>query len=85
LGRWDLEIIEPSKIMSENQTTPISPAELAAAIAELEEYRERLVSETLTAAQRAKLPKNQTMAQLEPELAKIDNVLQALRTQQTNN
>lgn len=66
--------------MSE-QTTPVSTAELTEAIAELEQYRERLLNETLTAAQRAKLPKSQTMAQLEPELAKIDAVLEALRSQ----
>ncbi|PSF37427.1 acetyltransferase [Aphanothece hegewaldii CCALA 016] len=71
--------------MSENQTTPASTTEITEAIAELEAYRERLLSETLTAAQRAKLPKSQTLAQLEPELAKIDSVLEALRSQQQAN
>lgn len=71
-------------MMSENQTTPASTTEIDIAIAELEEYRERLLSETLTAAQRAKLPKSQMLAQLEPELAKIDSVLETLRIQQAN-
>ncbi|WP_242577881.1 hypothetical protein [Chroococcus sp. FPU101] len=68
-----------------DQTTPISSTEITEAIAELEAYRERLLNETLIAAQRAKLPKSQTLAQLEPELAKIDSVLEALRHQQANN
>lgn len=57
--------------------------ELTVTIAEFEQYRERLVSETMTTAQRAKMPKATVMAQLEPELAKIDSALQQLRDQQT--
>jgi capsule polysaccharide export protein KpsE/RkpR len=76
---------ESLKTMSENQISPATTEEIAEAIAELEEYRERLVNETLTAAQRAKLPKSQMLAQLEPELAQIDHVLEALRHQQANN
>jgi prefoldin subunit 5 len=56
--------------------------DLANTIAEFEQYRERLVSETMTTAQRAKMPKATVMAQLEPELAKIDSALQTLREQQ---
>lgn len=67
-----------------DQTTPASTTEIDEAIAELVEYRERLLSETLTAAQRAKLPKSQMLAQLEPELARIDSVLASLRIQQVN-
>lgn len=67
-----------------DQTTPASATEIDEAIAELVEYRERLLSETLTAAQRAKLPKSQMLAQLEPELAKIDSILETLRMQQAN-
>ncbi|NJL63796.1 MAG: hypothetical protein HC903_20600 [Methylacidiphilales bacterium] len=56
--------------------------EIAELIAEFEEYRERLVSETMQTAQKAKLMKKTVMSQLEPELAKIDAALEALREQQ---
>ena len=55
--------------------------ELAEVIAEFEQYRERLVSETMTAAQKAKLPQKAAMAKIEPELAKIDAGLESLRAQ----
>lgn len=58
--------------------------ELAETIAEFEKYRERLLSETLAAAQKAKLMKSQVMAKLAPELADIDNKIAALRQQQAN-
>lgn len=67
--------------MSDQQPTPTAE-ELAEVIAEYEEYRERLVNETMETAQRAKLMKKTVMAQLEPELAKIDATLEALRSQQ---
>ncbi|MBH8553554.1 hypothetical protein I8751_14475 [Nostocaceae cyanobacterium CENA357] len=63
-------------------TDPVTAQELTEVIAELEEYRERLVSDTLTMAQRAKMLRSQALAQLEPDLAKIDATLQALRNQQ---
>ncbi|WP_013324023.1 hypothetical protein [Gloeothece verrucosa] len=63
---------------------PITDQELGQVIAELEQYRERLVNETLTTAQRAKLPKNKALAQLEPLLAQIDNQLQILREQKAS-
>jgi capsule polysaccharide export protein KpsE/RkpR len=56
-------------------------AELAAAIAELEQYRERLVKDTLDATQRAKLMKSAAMARLEPELAQIDAMLASAKAQ----
>ncbi len=56
--------------------------ELAEVIAELEQYRDRLVNETMTTVQRAKLPKAAAMERLEPELAQIDAALQNLREQQ---
>ena len=52
-------------------------------ISELEQYRERIVNETLATAQRAKIMKNQALATLEPNLAKIDATLQSLRQQQS--
>ena len=70
---------ETSELTATEQTTK---QELAEVIAEFEEYRERLVNDTMEAAQRAKMPKAKVLAQLEPELAKIDAVLQNLREQQ---
>jgi hypothetical protein len=58
--------------------------ELAETIAEFEKYRERFLSETLEAGQKAKLMKSQVMAKLAPELAEIDSKLDALRQQQAN-
>jgi DNA repair exonuclease SbcCD ATPase subunit len=56
--------------------------ELADIISELEQYRERLVNDTLSMAQRAKIMKAQALAHLEPNLAQIDAQLQALRQRQ---
>lgn len=56
--------------------------ELNAAIAELEQYRERLVNDTLSMAQRAKIMKAQALASLQPQLEQIDGTLEALRQQQ---
>lgn len=67
------------EIPSINQATP---QELTEIITELEEYRERLVNDTLSMAQRAKIMKTQALAHLEPSLAQIDTRLEALRQQQ---
>jgi molybdenum cofactor biosynthesis enzyme MoaA len=61
---------------------PVVSDELAEVIQELEQYRERLLNETLTTAQRAKMSKTKAMAQLEPILAQIDAKLEELRSQQ---
>jgi hypothetical protein len=53
--------------------------ELAEVITELEQYRERLVNDTLSMAQRAKVMKAQALASLGPNLAQIDANLEALR------
>jgi hypothetical protein len=58
--------------------------ELAETIAEFEKYRERLLAETLEAAQKAKLMKAQVMAKLAPELADLDEKIAALRQQQAD-
>ncbi len=50
-------------------------------IAEFEQYRERLLNDTMEAGKKAKLSKSAVMAQLEPELAKIDGVINQLRQQ----
>ncbi|MEM8808068.1 MAG: hypothetical protein AAGF01_18770 [Cyanobacteria bacterium P01_G01_bin.38] len=74
---------------STNTATPQSPTaaqptaqEVAELITEFEKYRERLLNDTLDAAKRAKMPKKDTMAKLEPELAKVDAALRQLREQQ---
>ncbi len=72
--------------MAETQESTSNPAtaeEIAEVIAELEQYRERLESETLETAKKAKMKKAAVIAQLEPELAKIDATLKTLREQHT--
>ncbi|WP_026100191.1 hypothetical protein [Fortiea contorta] len=68
------------ELTSSEQTTP---EELTEMIAELEKYRERLVNDTLSMAQRAKIMKAQALASLEPQLMQIDGTLEALRQQQS--
>ena len=73
--------------MSDTQElTPIdqaSSAELTEIITELEQYRERLLNDTLAMAQKAKVMKKQAMANLEPQLAQLDAQLNVLRQKQT--
>ncbi|WP_323201556.1 hypothetical protein [Nostoc sp. UHCC 0251] len=64
-------------------STQTSLEELTEAIAELEEYRERLVNDTLSMAQRAKIMKAQALASLQPQLAQLDATLESLRQQQS--
>ncbi len=68
-------------IASVDQTTS---QELAEIITELEQYRERLVNDTLSMAQRAKIMKSKALETLEPSLAQIDVQLEALRQQQVS-
>ena len=68
--------------LTENPTEPATPEALTEIIAELEQYRERLVNDTLSMAQRAKIMKSQALASLEPSLAQIDAQIEALRQQQ---
>ena len=58
-----------------------SPEEVAAVIAELEQYKARLIEDFTTTAKKAKLPKSMVTAQLErhPEILKIDASLAKLR------
>jgi capsule polysaccharide export protein KpsE/RkpR len=60
----------------------ITPQELTEIITELEQYRERLVKDTLSMAQRAKVMKAQAIASLESNLTKIDTTLETLRDRQ---
>jgi hypothetical protein len=74
-------------IPSQSESTIPSAAETTAqelveVIEEFEQYRERLLTETIATAQKAKLPQKTALAKIEPELAKIDAALQNLRTQQ---
>lgn len=67
------------------QSNPIeqaTPEELAAAIAELQEYRDRLVGETMAAAKKAKVMKTQAQGSLDPTLSKIDAMLSELHERQ---
>jgi hypothetical protein len=59
-------------------------ADLAEIIAELEEYRTRLVQDITEAAQKAKLTKSQMTAAMAPDLELIDQKLTQLRAQQTS-
>jgi hypothetical protein len=65
----------------ENPTESVTAAELAEVIAEMEEYRERLVQDITEAAQKAKLTKSQMTAAMSPDLELIDGKLQQLRDQ----
>ncbi|MFN5729838.1 MAG: hypothetical protein ACK48D_24665, partial [Pseudanabaena sp.] len=56
-----------------NSLEEATPQELAEMISELEQFRERIVNDTLATAQRAKVMKSQALATLEPNLAKIDS------------
>jgi rubrerythrin len=64
------------KKMSESEE--VTAAELAEIITELQKYRDRLVHDTTEAIQKARLPKAKAMAQMEPELIKIDAMMQEL-------
>ncbi len=68
--------------MDEAPTQQDTAQELAEVITELEQYRERLVNDTLTMAQRAKVMRTKALANLEPDLAQIDVTLEDLRNRQ---
>ena len=63
---------------SDTDTEIVTTAELEEIIVELQKYRDRLVHDTTEAIHKAKLPKSKAMAQMEPELAKIDAMMQEL-------
>ena len=72
-------MIEPAQV----HTLTASSEEIADVIAQLEQYRARLVDDFTTTAKKAKLPKSMVMAQLKthPEIVKIDTSLARLRGQ----
>jgi len=68
--------------MSSERTTTtaeISAIELEEIITELQKYRDRLVHDTTEAIHKARLPKAKALAQMEPELMKIDAMMQEVR------
>lgn len=60
-------------------TAEMSASELEEIITELQKYRDRLVHDTTEAIHKARLPKAKALAQMEPELIKIDAMLQDVR------
>jgi hypothetical protein len=58
----------------------VTVAELEEIMVELQKYRDRLVNDMLETIQKAQLPKAKSMAQIEPELAKIDAMMEDLHT-----
>lgn len=66
---------------NENSQSENTAEEIAEVIQEFEQYRERLMTETIAAAQKAKLPQKTAMAKIEPELRLIDASLENLRAQ----
>ncbi|MEM9948837.1 MAG: hypothetical protein AAF810_22630 [Cyanobacteria bacterium P01_D01_bin.36] len=66
---------------TDTNSVQASIEEITELIAEFEKYRERLTTETVDAAKKAKMSKKETLARLEPELAKIDAALTQLRAQ----
>jgi hypothetical protein len=59
-------------------TEEVSAAELAEIITELQKYRDRLVHDTTEAIHKARLPKAKAIAQMEPEIVRIDAMIQEL-------
>jgi hypothetical protein len=66
--------------MSEELNT--TAQDVAEVMEELTKYRERLIRNALETAQRAKFKQSAAMAQIEPELEKIDAALRDLKVQQ---
>ena len=62
-------------------TAPATTQDITEVIAELEQYRDRLIEESTETAKKAQLTKSMLMAQLDPELAKIEAALAQLRSQ----
>lgn len=63
-----------------------TPEEVQEVIAELEQYRQRLIDDTLEMAKKVKMPKQKVMQQLEnhPEIVYIDGALANLRSQKNS-
>ncbi|MEL7476814.1 MAG: hypothetical protein AAGJ55_11385 [Cyanobacteria bacterium J06555_12] len=74
-------MVESTQSQNSDVVATPSAAEVAEVIAELEQYRERLVEDFMAAAKKAKLPKSLAVSQLKqhPEVVKIDASLAQLR------
>lgn len=68
-------------IENENPQSENTAQEITEVIQEFEQYRERLVTEAIAAAQKAKIPQKTAMTKIEPELQHIDASLENLRAQ----
>jgi len=68
--------------MSETSEPTTQEQEIEEIIKGLEQYRERIINETLKHGKKVKIPKAKVMAKLEqhPELSKIDQALNELRS-----
>ena len=66
------------------EPTVASTQDITDVIAELEQYRDRLIQESTDTAKKAKLTKSALEAQLAPELATIETALTQLRLQIQN-
>ena len=66
------------------EPTVASTQDIADVIAELEQYRDRLIQDSTETAKKAKLTKSALEAQLAPELATIETALAQLRLQIQN-
>lgn len=56
----------------------VTAIELEEIVTELQKYRDRLVHDTTEAIHKARLPKAKAIAQIEPEIARIDAMIQEL-------
>jgi hypothetical protein len=65
--------------MSDTTTQAPTAEELQEIIAELEKYRDRLISDMTEAGKKAKMMKSAVMQHLEPELQAIDTRLETAR------
>lgn len=72
-----------SETIEANTSVPTTQ-EIEEVIKGLEQYRERIVNETIEAAKKVKMSKAKVMAKLEkhPDLSRIDQALKELRLQQ---
>ena len=77
---FSLKMTNTSELQNDNATSP-SLEEVLEVIQQFEEYRERLISDSMETAKRAKMKKSEITAQIEPELNKIDSALEQLKAQ----
>ena len=77
---FSLKMTNTSELQNSNAASP-SLEEVLEVIQQFEEYRERLISDSMETAKRAKMKKSEITAQIEPELNKIDSALEQLKAQ----